>query len=130
LIFPNVSLLSVVDWAPYKKPFYLKVAGMSLPLELLKQTTEDVEDQKSFLALRLTSRTFNSLTTPLVFHVLNLRDNANSAGRVSCLQTCEAYVREAVKEVVLHGDSEGEPRSILVVHAPLNGPQKNHLRIY
>ncbi|KAJ7026957.1 hypothetical protein C8F04DRAFT_100617 [Mycena alexandri] len=78
-----------------------------LPLELFRAIAKEAEKDPSIFALRLVSKTANSVVTPFAFRVVVVRDSVRSAAAVSFLQSCEESVAPLVREVIFHGDPVG-----------------------
>ncbi|KAJ6551317.1 hypothetical protein B0H19DRAFT_1073044 [Mycena capillaripes] len=80
----------------------------SLPLELLQGITTEVEHGPSIYNLRLVSKIFNFVASPLAFRMLVVDDNLKSAEAISSLQGCDESLTSLVRELVFRGDREGE----------------------
>ncbi|KAJ6551318.1 hypothetical protein B0H19DRAFT_1263981 [Mycena capillaripes] len=79
----------------------------SLPLELLQVITTEVEHDPSIFSLRLVSKIFNSVASPLAFRVVVVNDSVKSGEAISFLQGCDESLTSLVRELVFRGDREG-----------------------
>jgi hypothetical protein len=85
-------------------------AMYNIPVELLLGIVDCVEDS-SLPNLRLVSKTLDTVTAPLVFCMLAVRDNVQSAERLGCFQNGEVTTN-AVQEIVFQGNPQGSARRL------------------
>ncbi|KAK7036047.1 hypothetical protein R3P38DRAFT_3183848 [Favolaschia claudopus] len=72
----------------------------TLPEELLILILQEVENISDLLQVRFASQTLNTLATPFIFRVVEVKDQIRSAIRLLCLQAGAAGIRAAVREEI------------------------------
>ncbi|KAJ7187160.1 hypothetical protein C8R46DRAFT_285291 [Mycena filopes] len=76
-----------------------------LPLELFQAIIKDLGDDPSIFALRLVSKSYNSVVTPGAFRRVVVSDSEKSAAAVAFLEGCDESLTSHVREVVFQGTS-------------------------
>ncbi|KAJ6517133.1 hypothetical protein DFH09DRAFT_1373711 [Mycena vulgaris] len=95
-----------------------------LPLELLHLIADDIEDVWDLTTLRLVSKTLRSVSTPRAFRVLTVNESVWSAEAISFLQTCDASITSAVREVIFEGNYSRDDSEDRKSYAPVELAEK------
>ncbi|KAF7299445.1 Pribosyltran domain-containing protein [Mycena indigotica] len=121
---------------------------MPLPPELLRLIAGNIDEQSTLLGLRLVSKGFGVIFTPLAFRLITVSDSLRRGQALAALQECEEELVSNIREIVFHGDplsptdnpsnwisvdvEEGLPRrrALQSAFAALNKfPKLEHLRL-